>query len=57
MSDYGWFVLENIITMLLCVFLVMGLAFVFETFHCLWGLVLLMNINIKFKPQTGGGDE
>jgi fatty acid desaturase len=37
--------IENIVTLLLSVTLVLGLAYVFHSWHCLWGLLLLVNLS------------
>lgn len=37
--------IENIITMLLTVSLVLGLYHMSNSFHALWGLMLLINLN------------
>lgn len=37
--------IENIVTLILTVALILGLAYVFHSWHCLWGLLLLVNLS------------
>ena len=37
--------IENIITIIVCGSVVLGLAYIFRSYHCLWGLLILLNSN------------
>lgn len=40
-----YILIENIVTIVLTVALVLGLAFTFHSWHCLWGLLLMVNVS------------
>lgn len=42
--------MENCVTVICTAFLILGLYFISESFHSLWGLLLLSNIN-KLEEQ------
>lgn len=46
---------ENIVTLIVMVCLILGLAAVFHSWHCMWGLLLLGNLN-KY-PGVGSNDD
>jgi hypothetical protein len=48
---YRYAMLENIATMAFTVLLVLLLAMVFQNLHCLWGLLMLLNIN-TYKSKS-----
>jgi hypothetical protein len=40
-----YILIENLVTIVLTVALVLGLAFAFHSWHCLWGLLLMVNVS------------
>lgn len=45
--------IENMLTIVATTALILGLAAIFKSWHCLWGLVLLLNINsVRFRSET-----
>lgn len=40
--------IENIVTITLTTITTLGLAAIFHSWHCLWGLLLMLNLN-SFK--------
>lgn len=40
-----YILIENIVTIVLTVGLILGLAYIFHSWHCLWGLALLVNLS------------
>lgn len=44
--------LENIVTVVVAGAVVLGLAAIFKSWHCLWGLTILININTIKSRQA-----
>lgn len=40
-----YILIENLVTIVMAVSLVLGLAFAFHSWHCLWGLLLMVNVS------------
>jgi len=41
--------LENIVTVLVTGFVILGLAVIFKSLYCLWGLLIMCNVNTSIK--------
>lgn len=40
-----YILIENLVTIVMTVALVLGLAFAFHSWHCMWGLLLMVNVS------------
>lgn len=49
--------IENIVTILVTGFVILGLAVTFKSLHCLWGLLIMCNINTSIKVYKDNSGE
>jgi hypothetical protein len=47
-----YILIENIVTLIMTVVIVLGLAYVFHSWHCLWGLLLMVNLSSQQKTES-----
>jgi len=51
MNAYKLAVIENIATLVTMVILILGIAIIFHSLHCFWGLVMLLNMS-SYKKES-----